>query len=140
MRWTPSMDARLLEWFEARHGTRRPDAVWVDWVAAAQLFENVSAAQVRKRYMGVISCERREHIGNEEAKRLVAAIEQHGFRWEEIAADFEGRTGLQLRNYFYTAKRRFERRNRGRASFKYPENEAIDAFVERLAAQAPEPG
>jgi hypothetical protein len=136
--WTSDMDDTLTKWLRDTYGVDKPNAAAVDWRAAIALFPGAKASQVRKRYKGVLMGARRDSLTEAEAAKLIECVESMGMVWEEIACQFEGRTGLQLKNYYYTAKRRYVRRQQG---LKYGGKTAcptIDAYFSSMAAKHPE--
>jgi hypothetical protein len=85
-----------------------------------------------------VAAEKREPLSEDEAAKLIECLSKYGFSWEEMANEFVGRTGLQLKNYYYTAKRRFERRKRGMRYTSRIAFPTIDAYFETLALNQPE--
>jgi hypothetical protein len=129
--WTSDMDSKLSSWLASTYGTTTPVADSVSWREASKLFPGTKASQVRKRYLGVVCAVKHERLSEDEAKQLIDCIQKMGFVWEDMATMFEGRTGLQLKNYYYTAQRRFIRRKQNNKQSKSlcP---TIDAYFESI--------
>jgi hypothetical protein len=92
--WNHEMDARLVDWLEANYGTRTPDPDSVKWRDAVNLFPQAKSEKIRKRFLGVLAATKRDTLSEDEAQRLIHCIKIYGFAWEEMARNFEGRTGL----------------------------------------------
>lgn len=88
------MDQTLCDWLESNYGSRRPDPNLVRWRDATSLFEGVTSAQIRKRFLGTLVALNRDPLSDDEARKLIECLSKYGFAWEDMTVEFEGRTGL----------------------------------------------
>jgi hypothetical protein len=95
-----------------RHAVRRfPNTAAVDWKAVSELMSNRSTKQCRERWVNVLDpAISRGDWTDDEVRTLFKAQAEVGNKWAAIAARLPGRPETAVKNTFYAAVRREERR------------------------------
>jgi hypothetical protein len=91
-KWTQQEDDQLIK--AVQHQGQQ------DWIEISNIINNKTSYQCSLRYQIISPTRKKGKWDKEEDRHILAAVEEHGPKWNEIAKTFPNRNAKQIRNRY----------------------------------------